>query len=221
MIRINLLEKREAPTKTKTAGGGLDFKISGSITAIAAALIICCGLGFIGWNWYRLDHRTKTLNDEIAQADQEINNLKKALKTMDEFQAKKKALEHRVELISDLKRKQNVPVQLLDMVSRQVPDFLWLEGLDEKSGAIALRGKATTYNAVSNFYNNLKDSPFFADVTLGVTQKVTEGVSFVLSCRFLPPPMPEQVAPAGAPAPGAAPAGAAPVAHNAGPAPRG
>ncbi len=191
MIRINLLEKRQdaAPARSKPS-------ISlGGLAGLAALLIVGAGVAFAGWNWYRLDHRVQSLNVELNQADQEIANLNKALKTMDEFQAKKKALEHRVELISDLKRKQNVPVLLLDMVSRQVPEFLWLEGLDEKSGSISLRGKATTYNAVSNFYNNLKDSPYFADVTLGATQRATEGVSFNLSCRFLPPPPNGETAP--------------------------
>jgi hypothetical protein len=38
-----------------------------------------------------------------------------------------------------------------------------------------------------NFYNNLKDSPFFSDVTMGITQRAPEGVSFLLSCKFIPP----------------------------------
>jgi Tfp pilus assembly protein PilN len=60
--------------------------------------------------------------------------------------------------------------------------------MEEKEAGVSLKGKATNYNAVSNFYNNLKDSPFFSDVTLGNTQRAPQGVSFVLSCRFTPPP---------------------------------
>lgn len=185
MIRINLLaEKREVREAAKAPSAGPSASAA-SLYGIAAALVVVAAIAWCGWNWYRLDNRVKGLNDEISAADQQIAELKKALKTMDDYQVKKKELEHRVEIISDLKRRQNVPVQLLDMLSRQVPEFLWLEGLEEKGGGISVRGKATTYNAVSNFYNNLKDSPFFADVTLGTTQKVPEGVSFLLSCRFL------------------------------------
>ncbi len=208
--KINLLEKREpekgAKSSSASSVGSVPSAAGGTLAAAAAGLIFLAGVGATGWNWYRLDSKIGGLNQEIADADQRIQELSRSLKAMDEFQAKKKALEHRVELISDLKRRQNVPVQLLDMVSRQVPDFLWLETLTERQGGISLTGKATTYNAVSNFYNNLKDSPFFADVTLGTTQKVTEGVSFALSCRFLPPKPGQDQAPAISPAAGPAPA---------------
>jgi Tfp pilus assembly protein PilN len=75
-------------------------------------------------------------------------------------------------------------VHLLDQLSRELPDFLWLEGLEESGGTVKISGKATTYNAVSNFYNNLTDANSFSAVTLGNTRKVPEGVSFSMSCRF-------------------------------------
>lgn len=190
MIRINLLEKRQeagpaarqAKVPKAEAGGG-----GGGLTNLLTVLIVLAGLGVVGWFWYHFNSQVKELETAKVAAQRDLDNLKNEIKAMDTFTARKKALEQRVQLITDLKRRQNVPVQLLDMVSKQVPDFLWLEGMEERAGAISLRGKATTYNAVSSFYNNLRDSPFFADVTLGTTRKVPEGVSFVLSCRFLPP----------------------------------
>jgi Tfp pilus assembly protein PilN len=210
MIHINLLEQRQAPAPSSAP------KVTiGGFRGLLMLLIVVGGLVFVGWQWRRLDTRIGQLQRDISAADQELNELNNVLRTMDTHQAKKKTLEQRVSLISDLKRRQNVPVLLLDMLSRQVPDFLWLEGLEERSGAISVRGKATTYNAVSNFYNNLRDSSYFADVTLGTTSKAPEGVSFALSCRFLPPPQGvpgSETAPAavGAPASGGAPASAPP-----------
>lgn len=199
MIRVNLLERKQKESSSLP-------KISlGGSTGIIAALIVVAAVGWIGWR--HLDNKSQIgeLKSRIADADKQIENLKKVLKQVDDFQAKKQALEKKVELISNLKRKQRVPVHLLDQVSRQVPDYLWLESLEEKDGAVSLKGKATTYNAVSNFYNNLKDSPFFGDVTLGNTQKAPEGVSFVLSCRFTPPPE-EGIRPASDPQGDTAPA---------------
>ncbi len=182
MIRVNLLERKQKDSSSLP-------KISlGGSTGFIAALIVVAAVGWIGWRHFDNRSQIDELRTRITDADRQIENLKKVLKQVDDFQAKKKALEQKVELISNLKRKQRVPVHLLDQVSRQVPDYLWLESLEEKDGAVSLKGKATTYNAVSNFYNNLKDSPFFGDVTLGNTQKAPEGVSFVLSCRFTPPP---------------------------------
>ncbi|MDQ7008142.1 MAG: PilN domain-containing protein [Acidobacteriota bacterium] len=182
MIRINLLEQ----DKTTKEGPKISF---GGISTIGVVWIVVMLLtfGYIGVSWYTLGNRIETLKQDLAQAEEDLKEVEQALRTVDERQAKKDALEQRVALISELKRRQRVPVHLLDQISRQLPEFLWLEGLEERDGGIRVRGKATTFNAVSNFYNNLRDSSFFSDVTMGTTQRVPEGVSFVLSCRFTPP----------------------------------
>lgn len=184
MIRINLLEKQRQAAPAKA---GPQVTTTGAMQTVIVVLIFVAGALFLGYQWTSFNRRLSNLKTELAAADQELADLNKVLKTMDQHQAKKKALEQRVGLISDLKRRQNVPVQLLDMLSRQVPEFLWLEGLDEKSGAISLKGKATTKTAVSNFYNNLRDSNYFSELALGAVHQAPEGVSFQLSCRFAPP----------------------------------
>lgn len=202
MIRVNLLErKQKEPSKLPS------LNLGGSTGLIAAALVLAA-IGWIGWRYVDNKSQIGELNTRIADADKQIENLKKVLRQVDEFQAKKKALEQKVEVISGLKRQQRVPVHLLDQISRQIPDYLWLEAMEEKEAGVSLKGRATNYNAVSNFYNNLKDSPFFSDVTLGNTQRAPQGVSFALSCRFTPPPE-EGVQPAAAPADEAVPSPAA------------
>jgi len=69
-------------------------------------------------------------------------------------------------------------------VSRNLPDFLWLESMSVNNNQITISGKATSYNAVTNFYNNLSDSGFFASVSLGRVFEVQEGVAFSLTCGF-------------------------------------
>lgn len=178
MIRINLLEEqRKAPTKSR------ELNLGGSSGIVAVAMIALAVL-FVGYKSFSLGSQQKSLQREVAAADAELKELQDALKLIDTHKAKKEALNRQVELISELKRRQQVPVHLLDQLSTELPDFLWLEGLEETGGKVKIRGRATTYNAVSNFYNNLNNSPFFSDVSLGNTQRVTEGVSFSLSCRF-------------------------------------
>lgn len=182
MIRINLLEQKKATKEgPKLNLGGI------GTTGVIWMAVLLVAVGFIGLRWYSLNHQITDVKEEIQRADVELEKLQKALQTVDERRAKKEALEQRVALISELKRRQRVPVHLLDQISKQLPEFLWLEGLEEREGGIQVRGKATTFNAVSNFYNNLRDSSFFSNVTMGTTQRVPEGVSFMLSCRFNPP----------------------------------
>jgi Tfp pilus assembly protein PilN len=183
MIRVNLLEQREA---SKTKSGGLKLP-SASLGAIASVLVVVIAVGWLGFVTWQRNARIGELEEENARANQELQALTKALAKVDEFESKRAALEQRVRLISELKRRQQVPVHLLDQVSRELPDFLWLERMNEKAGELQLIGRATTYNAVSNFYNNLRDSSFFSDVTLGTTKRVPEGVTFALFCKFNPP----------------------------------
>ena len=63
-----------------------------------------------------------------------------------------------------------------------------LDSMSEGSFAIQIQGKATTYNAVSNFYNNLTGSRYFQGVVLGAISSIPAGVTFSLTCQFLPQP---------------------------------
>jgi Tfp pilus assembly protein PilN len=73
-------------------------------------------------------------------------------------------------------------------VSKQLPDFLWLDSMNEAGQSITIQGKATTYNAVSNFYNNLTGSRYFQNVVLGAISAIPVGVTFSMTCQFLPHP---------------------------------
>ena len=90
-------------------------------------------------------------------------------------------------------------MHILDQVSRNLPEFMWLDSLTADSNAINIIGKATTYNAVSNLYDNLRASGQFSDVVLGKTTEISDGVSFSLTCRYTPQAAPAAAAP-GAPA---------------------
>ena len=90
----------------------------------------------------------------------------------------------KIQLITDLKRQQEVPVHILDQVSLNLPDFTWLESMTANQTRISISGKATTYTAVSNFYENLTGSGYFGGVNLGRVFQVPEGVSFSISAQF-------------------------------------
>jgi Tfp pilus assembly protein PilN len=121
---------------------------------------------------------------KLKEADQEIKRLEAAIKKGQDYEVQKALLARKIDLITNLKKQQAVPVHILDKVSRSLPDFLWLDTMSASNNQISISGKATTYNAVSNFYSNLNDSGYFTNVTLGRTFEVPEGVSFSLTCSF-------------------------------------
>ena len=182
MIKINLLaEKKQGKVKASTA---MSVEGLGSSQNIVLAGLLVLGAAVAGIWWYTLSSETSNLRTEHVQADAELERLTEIRKKGDEYKSQKELLERKINLITELKKKQAVPVHILDQVSKNLPDFLWLESMSASNNLININGKATTYNAVSNFYGNLTGSGYFADVTLGRTFEVPEGVSFSLTCKF-------------------------------------
>jgi type IV pilus assembly protein PilN len=187
MIKINLLAgSQQAKTRAIKTPRFEGVGTLGQNVLIAGVVILA--LLFIGWRWYSLETESRMLRTEIAKAQAEKERLQAIIKKGEEYKAKKELLERKIALITQLKRNQSGPVHLLDEVSKQLPDFLWLDSMTESGANVMIQGKATTYNAVSNFYNNLTGSRYFNSVVLGTITAVPVGVTFSLNCQFLAHP---------------------------------
>lgn len=184
MIKINLLAEKKV-TRARTQRLKLDGTVNAQAFLMVGALLV--GLLYVGWQWRRLAAESARLDREIKVAQAEELRLRAVNARGEELKKKREELQKKVELITQLKNNQSGPVHMLDQISKNLPDFLWLETISENNSVLSITGKATTYNAVSNFYNNLTQSSFFTDVVLGTTLEVTEGVSFSMTCKFVPP----------------------------------
>lgn len=186
MIKINLAsEKKQTKARSATpvartsSGPGMGQNV-------LLVVLLLVGVAVSGIWWYTLNSRQAELRQEHADADTELKRLEEIRRKGEEYKAQKELLARKIGLITELKRQQAVPVHLLDKVSRNLPEFLWLESMTASANQVNITGKATNYNSVSSFYQNLVDSGQFLDVNLGRTFEVKEGVSFSLSARFMP-----------------------------------
>ena len=198
MIKINLLAERKA-AKAKSATS-FKFEMGGSQNLLLAGIIVVGVLVAGGWWWARVSELTRVQQAKVT-AQAELKRLEEVRKKAEAFKTQKELLERKINLITELKKKQAVPVHILDQVSRNLPEFMWLDSLTASANAINIVGKATTYNAVSNLYDNLRASGQFSDVVLGKTTEIAEGVSFSLTCRYAPPGAPAAADAAAAAAP--------------------
>jgi Tfp pilus assembly protein PilN len=183
MIKINLLAERR-PAKTSKAASSVKLDQMGSGRNVLLIGVLAIGIVVAGGWWWMLGRSISDWQTKLADADKELERLQSAIKKSEEYEEQRDLLARKITLITDLKKQQEVPVHILDQVSRNLPDFLWLESMTANRSKIAISGKATTYAAVSNFYSNLTDSGYFADVELGRTFEVPAGVSFSLTCGF-------------------------------------
>ncbi len=184
MIKINLLVEHRPAKRAETSSSRLQLEGMGSGRNILLIGVLTLGVVVAAGWWWTLDRSIDEWGTKIEEADKELKRLEAAIQKSKDYESQKNLLARKINLITELKKQQDVPVHILDQISRNLPDFLWLESLTANKSKIAISGKATTYAAVSNFYTNLNQSGHFDNVELGRTFEVPTGVSFSLSCDF-------------------------------------
>ena len=154
MIRINLLgvERKQVRSKGPTFDVGQKLTVACSLVLVGSLL----GIGY--WYWY-LTEASARVDREIVAANAEATRLRGLLTEVQQFEARKGQLTQRVQLIEQLRGGQSVPVQLLDHVSRSLPDMLWLTSMVQNGPELTIQGRSTTLIALSDFVSNLGTNP--------------------------------------------------------------
>ena len=183
MIKVNLLVAKK-PAKAKKQAAAKSGTSSNTGQNVLLSLLIIGGLALaFGWNW-KIDGNIDELNVKIEEQNAELERLAAIRAKGEEYKAKKELLARKINLITDLKKKQARPVHIMDELSKQLPDYVFLDSMSALNNKLAISGRATNYQAVSRFYQNLSESGRFDGVTLGRTYEVSDGVAFSLSADF-------------------------------------
>ena len=154
MIRINLLG-----TERKQAKKAPAFDLGQRLT-VACSLILVASVVGIGWWYWTLQNESARVDNEIAMKTAEAARLQSLLTEVQKFEAQRTQLQQRVQLIEQLRSGQSVPVQLLDHISKSLPDMLWLTDMNQDGGSVTIQGRSTTLIALSDFVANLGNGGF-------------------------------------------------------------
>ena len=149
MIRINLLGVERQKARKPYA-----FDPGAQMT-VACSLILVGALSGVGWWYWSLTSESAQVDQEIVVAQRDAARLQSILVEVKQFEQRQSQLTQRVGLIQQLRHGQGVPVQLLDHVSRSLPDTLWLTNLEEAGASVMIEGRSTTLIALSDFVANL------------------------------------------------------------------
>lgn len=214
MIRINLLPHRELRRKQQQK----EFFIVLGIVAGLGATVWFATHSYLSGQLEEQDGRNAYLDTEIAALDKQIEEIKKV-------QEQTTALLQRKKIVESLQANRAETVYLLDQLVRQLPDGVYLKGVQQKGSKVAVNGFAQSNARVSTFMRNLESSPYLEKPSLveihAVTDKSLRLSEFSLSVsltRTKDEPAGKSPAATGAPIPTAQvvapgkPAGAAPAA---------
>lgn len=202
MIKINLLSEGRRPVAArKKASRGASFDLRGfdaGTLALGGAILLALIVS-LGHNFF-LGRSLKKLNAQVVEAQAEVDKLAPIIAEVEQFKTKKAKLENKVDIISQLKANQQGPVQIMDEISRALPELLWLDRMAASGQTITLSGRAFNTNAVANFLENLDRVPEFQEPVLEDTSQTGQTYSFVIRFSFthtLDPADPERDSAAG------------------------
>jgi type IV pilus assembly protein PilN len=160
-------------------GGGMN--INNVLIAVFAVLGVLAALGYWFWNKRVRDQRQET----VVQRTAEAQKLEAIIKEVDEYQKRKDNLQQRIDLINQLKENQKGPVRIMDQVSRDLPDLVWLDTMDISGGRISMAGRGLNPNAIALFIENIKNDPYFEEPQVGaVTQISTVPLVYSFDMNF-------------------------------------
>lgn len=147
MILINLLPHREAARKKRRDA----FNVSLALAALVGLAI--CGAVYL---WYEAQISAQQARNSFLQA--ENRRLDEKIKEIANLQAEIAALRARQQAVEDLQGDRNLPVYLLNELTRQLPDGVYVTSMRQDGATVALTGVAQSNERVSELLRNLANS---------------------------------------------------------------
>lgn len=170
MIEINLLPHREAKRVA-------DLRQTAGVLALGLVLVF----GVIAMVDRAQDAALEQAGATIRQLETDIARYKPEEDKVRAFKAKRIQLEDKIDVIRGLDRARSGPVRIMDELSRNTPERLWLTSLSTEGTQITVEGDSLDTSVVADFLRSLNASPFFTEVDLERTFSgaQVEGVKFV------------------------------------------
>ncbi|AKU90319.1 PilN domain-containing protein [Vulgatibacter incomptus] len=178
MIRINLLPTRQAKKKD----------LGNKQLVLLGLLVVGALMG--NWFWYSgVESTLAQKNAQVAKLKQDIAQLDKIIGEVNTIKEQKKALEEKLAVLDKLRKGRTGPVKMLDALSTLMPEKVWISAIEEKGGAMVIRGGAVTNEDLADLMRELKKNPFFSEPSLKKSQQVGDRqlgtyVQFELSCSI-------------------------------------
>ncbi len=152
MPRINLLPWREEERKRRQREFGVALA-GGVIAAVAVVLLTMLAFNQMISNQ---ESRNARLENEIAE-------LQKSITEIDSLERQKERLLARMEIIEQLQKSRPEVVHLFDEIARQLPEGVYLTGLQQQGSRVEVRGVAQSSTRVSALMRQVDASEWMTD----------------------------------------------------------
>jgi len=196
MIRVNLVKAEKKEIEETILPDTAKFKKKkaplGNIL-LALAVVVAGALAYLQKTG--LDTERALLEEARA----EKIKLQPVEAKLDLVEQQKAFLEKKIGLINGLKARQGGAVRIMEEISQDLPDWVWLTEANLRPQGLELKGRALTNIQISDFMRNLEKSGLFENVGLvGSTQRTTGAnpyLEFTLTAGVAAPAVPRPLVP--------------------------
>ncbi len=206
MFEINLSPgSRKREKKKKTGGGGLSLKRprtgSGVDRTMLFMLVAWIGAILVG-AWLFMGIRSERADLEVAldQAVADSARLAEVIANQESLRARQDTIAQKLSMIQEIDAGRYIWPHVMDEVSRALPPYTWLTGIEQVSGGPTPRfrviGRAGSLPALTRLMDGLEASPFVRTVELISSEQGQVGSdpnkivnNFVLEGTYEVPPL--------------------------------
>lgn len=178
-VRINLLPHR----KIRRAERQRQFNGMLVGALVAGVAVVLMGKGYIDNRVESQRERNQRLESAIAQLDKEIEEIRGLKKRIGDVLERKRAVEN-------LQNGRSRAVVLLDEISRQLPEGIYLRAIKQQGDVVTLEGVADTNARVASLVRNFGGSQWVEAPELieikAITVNNLKQSAFTLSVRQKP-----------------------------------
>jgi type IV pilus assembly protein PilN len=202
IVRINLLPHRELKRQRQKQA----FFLMTGLSVVAGATLVLLVWSVLEGYIDNQKGRNKLIVDENRRLDAQIKEIATLRQEIEALRARQKAVE-------DLQADRNEPVYLLDELTRQTPEGIYLRSVKQEDRKVTIAGWAASNERVSEFLRNLTNNGRYVErpelIEIKLAGQSPDGIQrrlFDFSMNFNMKPSSELGATTSAPgAPGAPP----------------
>jgi type IV pilus assembly protein PilN len=147
MVRINLLPHRQV----RRAEQQRQFGLMALGVVVLASAIVFSGWTFIDARKEVQESRNRRLDDAIVKLDREITDIKTLKEQINSVLGRK-------QIVENLQTNRSQAVVVMDEISRQLPEGVFLKSVKQQGSSIEIRGVADTNARVATLVRNLSAS---------------------------------------------------------------
>ena len=178
MIRINLLKPESKEFREGPAAPGPEIRAKKAfpLTSIFILLLIAV----LAAAFFLQKGMISRERDRLQTAQAEKKKLEYVIAKLAELENQKAVFERKISLINQLRAQKDSAVVILDELSKNLPDWVWLTEVSFQGQLIQIKGNALSNNLIADFIYNLENSAHFATVNLiSSTQRTGRSAQFL------------------------------------------